>query len=61
MKTEDDWGYFQCMSTEALLAIATNKVDATKIAREQLEGRGVGCNGSWVGFKQAEEEWKNFN
>jgi hypothetical protein len=59
---EKDWGNFQLMSSDALYKIATGEVNARKIAKEMLAGRGLGkkigkTKNRWVGFENAEKEW----
>ena len=48
---------FQMTHNELLVAIATGKLDAVQLAREELANRGMGKAGSWVGFDSAEAEW----
>lgn len=48
---------FGMTHTEILMAIATGKIDAVQLAKEQLAGRGIGQDGKWVGFDCAETEW----
>lgn len=48
---------FGTAHTELLLAIATGKLDAVQLAKEELANRGLGQTGKWVGFAQAEAEW----
>lgn len=48
---------FGMTHNELLMAIATGKIDAVQLAKEQLAGRGIGKGGEWVGFDRAETEW----
>ena len=48
---------FQMTHNDLLVAIATGKIDAVQLAREELANRGMGKTGSWVGFDRAEAEW----
>ena len=48
---------FQMTHNDLLVAIATSKLDAVQLAREELANRGTGKAGSWVGFDRAEAEW----
>lgn len=48
---------FGMTHTELLMAIATGKIDAVQLAKEQLASRGIGKGGEWVGFDCAETEW----
>ena len=48
---------FQMTHNELLVAIATGKLDAVQLAREELAARGMGKAGTWVGFDRAEAEW----
>ena len=58
MSDEDNPDYiFQGESTKLVLAIASGKLDAKKLAKKELAGRGLGKKGEWVGFPQAEKIW----
>ena len=48
---------FLMTHNELLVAIATGKLDAVQLAREELANRGMGKAGTWVGFDRAEAEW----
>ncbi len=48
---------FGMTHNDLLLAIATGKIDAVQLAKEQLAGRGFGKTGTWVGFDRADAEW----
>ncbi len=48
---------FQMTRNELLVAIASGKLDAVQLAREELANRGRGKAGTWVGFDRAEIEW----
>ena len=49
---------FSLTQTELLVQIATGKIDAVDYARAELANRGIGKNGVWVGFKEAERQWE---
>ena len=48
---------FQMTHNDLLVAIATGKIDAVQLAKEELANRGMGKEGTWVGFDRAEAEW----
>ncbi len=48
---------FSMTHNDLLVAIATGKLDAVQLAKEQLAGRGTGKGGNWVGFDRADAEW----
>ncbi len=48
---------FSMTHNDLLVAIATGKIDAVQLAKEQLAGRGFGKTGTWVGSDRAESEW----
>ncbi|MBU6429767.1 MAG: hypothetical protein KGR26_12200 [Cyanobacteria bacterium REEB65] len=48
---------FQMTHNELLVAIATGKIDAVQLAREELANRGMGKTGTWVGFDRAASDW----
>lgn len=48
---------FQMTHTDLLVQIATGKLDALQMVREELANRGMGKAGTWVGFDSAETEW----
>ena len=48
---------FQMTHNDLLVAIATGKLDAVQLAREELANRGIGKAGTWVGFERAAFEW----
>lgn len=49
---------FSSTHTELLLAIATGKIDAKELAREEMANRGLDDNGKWIGFSDAKEGWR---
>ncbi|CAN5377615.1 hypothetical protein BH11BAC1_BH11BAC1_16650 [soil metagenome] len=48
---------FNMTATELLVAIATGKLDAKEMAKQQLVNRGKGRQGTWIGFDNARKEW----
>ena len=49
---------FQGMSTKLLVQMATGKINATEYAKFELQNRGFGKNGKWVGFPESAKIWK---
>lgn len=43
---------FNCTDTDLLIAIVSGRIDARKLAKMQLESRGLNSEGEWVGFKK---------
>jgi hypothetical protein len=46
---------FQQTATALLLAIAAGLIDPVLLARRELAGRGLDCDGAWVGFDRARQ------
>ena len=40
----------QTMPTDVLVAVLAKKINLNKLAKEQLESRGLDKDGKWVGF-----------
>ena len=51
------YAIFQGIDTVVLLEIVTGKVDPTELVRIELASRGMGKDGTWVGFPQARQLW----
>jgi len=51
------YAIFQGIDTDVLLEIATGKVDLGELARIELAQRGLGKDGTWIGFPQARQCW----
>ena len=49
---------FSMTTTVLLVEIASGKLNAIDYARKELANRGIGLAGIWVGFKDAERQWK---
>jgi len=43
---------FQSSFTELLVQIASGKIDANELAKQELKNRGLDLEGKWVGFKK---------
>lgn len=43
---------FSITATELLVQIASGKVDANQLAKDELRARGLNFSGVWVGFKE---------
>ena len=48
---------FSTTNNNLVLRIATGELDAKDLAQKNLADQGLGRNGQWVGFDQAEKEW----
>ena len=49
---------FQTLSTKLILAMATGKINAQEYAKFEMQNRGFGKNGKWVGFPESAKIWK---
>ena len=49
-------GHMQCMDTGILLAAAKGELDLNEVAAHLVAGRGIGRDGRWVGFPEAEKQ-----
>ncbi len=59
MSDEDNPKFlFQGDSTKLVVAIANGKLDAKKLAAQEMVNRGFDKNGKWIGFPEAEKYWK---
>jgi len=50
---------FATTDTKLLLQIANGKINAKEWAKQQLESRGFGKKGEWIGFEEAKNLWKS--
>jgi len=48
---------FQSLDPSLLKGIACGHLDAVHFARQEMVHRGLGKNGTWVGFDDAAREW----
>lgn len=53
----DKLGYLGMLDTDLLMAAARGDVDLNELARWRLAASGVGRDGMWVGFDEAERIW----
>lgn len=44
--------------SDLLLQALRGEIDLLALARQEMANRGLGKNGEWVGFKQADKIWK---
>ena len=51
----------QTFTNAEILAIAAGQVDIAAIARREIANRGLGREGTWVGFDKAAEVWREGN
>ena len=49
-------GHMQCMDTDILPAAAKGEVDQNEVAADLVASRGIGRDGYWVGFPEAERQ-----
>jgi len=58
--TEHEPGYsaMNLLDNQTLLAAAKGELDLNMVARVLIASRGIGPEGVWVGFKEAEEYWR---
>ena len=49
--------YLQPMPASTLQGLATGRIDAQRLAREEMANRGLGLVGEWVGFEKARMLW----
>ena len=50
---------FQGMDTKLLLKFATGKLNAQDYAKFEMQKRGFGKKGEWVGFDDSQKIWKS--
>ncbi len=50
---------FQGSDTSLVLKIAQGKIKAQEYAKYELQNRGFGKNGEWVGFDDSKKIWKS--
>lgn len=50
---------FSGVDTILVLAFANGKLDAKEYAKFELQNRGFGKKGEWVGFPESEKIWKS--
>jgi hypothetical protein len=48
---------FQTFDTDVLLAIAKGEISAVDVAKHELASRGLGAQGTWIGFDRARAFW----
>ncbi len=53
--TVDEVGFIQIALTKVLAAVARGEFDLNRLAREELEARGLNDQGEWVGFDSAKK------
>ncbi len=51
------YAIFQGIDTDVLLEVAGGKVDPAELVRIELAQRGLGKDGKWIGFPQAQQLW----
>lgn len=49
---------FGITPTALLMRFATGELNAAEATRTELASRGIGTNGTWVGFDIARAEWE---
>jgi hypothetical protein len=55
--SEEGWGSFQLMPAADLVKLASGRVSALRVAREEMAARGLGKRAEWVGFEKAGKVW----
>ena len=50
---------FQGMDTKLVIKVATGKIKAEEYAKFEMQNRGFGKKGEWIGFLAAEKLWKS--
>ena len=50
---------FSDVDSKLLIDIASGKIDAKKLAAQEMSNRGFDKKGKWVGYDKAEKIWGN--
>ena len=59
IRDEENPAYlFQTTYSKLVLAIALGKLNAKKLAQQQMANLGLDKKGNWIGFDEAKKLWK---
>ena len=52
---------FSTTVTMLLCKIARGELDAVEIAQQEMRRRGLGIDGKWIGFREADQIWNEYS